>query len=61
MEGVVGSGLLETLNGGIHGLSGGGEGTAGQHLDLLCVSDFGAGVDDFLLGFEELPSEVSEL
>jgi hypothetical protein len=61
MEGMISSGLLETLNGSVHCLSGSGEGTAGQHLDLLCVSDFSASVDDFLSGFKKFSGEVSEL
>jgi hypothetical protein len=42
-------------------LAGGNKGTGGQHLDLLGVVDFGTSIDHFLLGFEELLSEVSEL
>jgi hypothetical protein len=42
-------------------LAGSGEGTGGQHLDLLCMSDFGACLDDFLPGFLEFLSEVPEL
>ena len=61
MEGAVGSGLLETFGGGVHSLSGSGSGGAGQYLDLLHMSDFGAGINDFLSGFEELLSEVAEL
>ena len=61
MEGTIGPGLLETLDGGVHGLSGSSESAAGQHFDLLRVSYFGAHVDDLLSGFEELSSEVSEL
>ena len=61
MEGAIGPGLFETLDGSVHGLSGGGEGTTGQYFDLLHVSNFGASVDDFLLGFEKLLGEVSEL
>jgi hypothetical protein len=29
-------------------LTGGGKRAGGQGLDLLCVSDFGAGINDFL-------------
>ena len=61
MEGAISSGLLKTLDRSIHSLSGSGEGTAGQHLDSLGLSDFSTGVDDFLSNFLELPSEVSEL
>ena len=61
MEGAVGPGLFETLDRGIHGLSGGSEGTGGQHLDLLCVSNFGTCLNDFLMCFLELLGEVSEL
>ena len=61
MEGAIGSGLLETLDRGVHGLSGGGEGAAGQHLDLLRVSDLGASFDNFPSGFEEFLGKVSEL
>ena len=61
MEDAIGSGLFEMFGGSIHGLSCGGEGAAGQHLDLLCVSDFISGVDDFLAGLEEFLGEVSEL
>ena len=42
-------------------MSSSGEGAGGQHLNLLGVADFGVGVDHFLLGFEELLSELSEL
>ena len=61
MEGAVSPGLLETFNGGVHGLAGSGEGAGGQHLDLLCVSDFGARLNDFLSGLLKLLGEVLEL
>ena len=61
MEDAVGSSLLEAVDGGVYGLAGGGEGAGGQHLDLLCMSNFGARIDDFLSSFLELLSEVSEL
>ena len=37
------------------------EGASGQHLDLLGVTDFSMSIDHFLLGFEELLGEVTEL
>ena len=58
---MVSTSLLETLDGSVHGLLGGGKGAGGQHLDLLCMSDFGASVDDFLSGFLEFLGEVLEL
>jgi hypothetical protein len=61
VEDAIGPGLLETFDRGVHSLLGSSEGAASQHLDLLHVSDFGARIDDFLLGFEELLSEVPEL
>ena len=61
MEGAVGPGLFKAFSGGVHSVSGGGEGTSGQHLDLLGVSDFGTSVDDFLSSFLKRLSEVSEL
>ena len=61
MEGAIGSGLFETLDGSIHGLSGGCKGAGGQYLDLLCVSDFVAGVDDLLPGLLKFLDEVSKL
>ena len=61
MEHAIGSCLFESICRSIHGLAGCDEGASSQHLDLLSVADFGAGVDHFLLGFEELLSEVSEL
>ena len=61
MEGAVSSGLLETIGGGVHGLSGCGEGTTSEHLNLLGMSNFGTGVDDFLSSLEEFLSEVSKL
>ena len=53
--------MLETFDGGVHGLAGSGKGTCGQYFDLLCMSNLRACVDDFLSGFLELLSEVSEL
>ena len=61
MEGSISSGLLEPVDGGVHGLPGGGKCAGGQHLDLLRVSDRAAGIDDSLSGFLQLSSEVSEL
>ena len=61
MEGPVGSCLFESVDRGIHGLSSSGEGAGGQHLHLLGMSYFGAGVDDLLSDFLELVSEGSEL
>ena len=58
---MVGPGLFEEIDRGVHGLSGGGEGTSSQHLDLLRMSDFGAGFNDFLSGLLEFLGEVSEL
>ena len=61
MESPIGSGLLETFDGSVHSLAGGGEGAGGQHFDLLCVLDFGTSVDNFLPSFLKFSSEVSEL
>ena len=61
MEGSIGSRLFETVGGGIHGLSSGGEGASGQHFHLLGVSDFGVGVNDFSSGILELLGEGSKL
>ena len=61
MEGAIGSRLFEAFDRGIHRLSGSSEGARGQHLDSLCVSYFGARLDNFLMGFLELLSEMSEL
>ena len=61
MEDLVSPGLFESVDGGVHGLSGGGERTGSQYLDLLRVSDGGAGINDFLSGFLQLTGEVSEL
>ena len=48
MEDSISPGLFETLGRSVHGLSSSSKGAGGQHLDLLCVSNFGASVDDFL-------------
>ena len=61
MEGSVSPGLFETVDGGVHGLSGGVECTGGQYLDLLRVSDGVAGIDNFLSSFLQLSGEVLEL
>jgi hypothetical protein len=61
MEDAVGPRLFKAFNRGIHRLSGSGEGARGQHFDLLCVSNFVMRLDNFLTGFLELLSEVSEL
>ena len=61
MKDAISSGLLEPLGGGIHCLSGSGKGTRGQRFDVLRVTDFGVSVDNFLSGFKELLSELSEL
>ena len=37
------------------------EGASSQHLDLLSMTGFSAGIDHFLLSFKELLGEVSEL
>jgi hypothetical protein len=58
---TIGPGLFEAFDRSVHGLTGSGEGASGQHFDLLCVSNFGACLDDFLAGFLELLGEVSEL
>ena len=47
---MIGSGPFETFDGGVHGLTGSGEGTGGQYFDLLRVSNFGTSVNDFLSG-----------
>jgi hypothetical protein len=61
MEDAISSGSLESLGGGVHSLSGGCKGTRGQRLYMLCVANFGAGVDNFLSSFEEFLGELSEL
>ena len=61
MENAIGSGLLESFGGGIHGLSGGGESTCGQRFDMLRVTYFSASVDNFLASFEKFLGELSEL
>ena len=58
---MVGSGLFEAFDGGVHGLAGHGEGAGSQHFNLLRVLDFGASVDDFLSGLLKLLGEVLEL
>ena len=61
MEGTVGPRLLESLDRGIHRLSGSGKSACSQRLNLLGVADFSAGVDCFLSSFEKLLSELSKL
>ena len=61
MEDAICSGLLEVISGCIHHLSGRGEGTSGEYLDVLCVSDAGTSIDDLLSGFLEVLRESSEL
>ena len=61
MEGSVSPGLFESVDGGVHCLSGGGERAGSEDLDLLRVSDGVASVDDFLSGFLQFSSEVPEL
>ena len=61
VESAVGSGLLKSIHGSIHGLASGGEGTGSQHFDLLRMADLRSGVDYFLSSFGEFLSEVSEL
>ena len=55
VKGSVGSCLFDPFHRGIHGLTSGGESTECQHFDSLGLSNFGAGVDHFLLGLVELP------
>ena len=61
MERTISSCLLESCRQSIHSLTGCDEGASGQHLDLLGVVDFSAGIDHLLLSFEEFLGEVSEL
>ena len=61
MENTIRSGLFKTIRGLIHRLSSSGEGTGGQHFDLLRVSDTGTGIDDLLPGFLEVLRESSKL
>ena len=61
MKDAVGPCLLESFGRGIHGLASGGERTGSQRFDVLGVANFGASVDHFLAGFEELLSELSKL
>ena len=61
MEGLISSGLFETVDGGVHCLASGGERARSQHFDLLGVSDGGSGVDDLLSSFLQLSGEMSEL
>ena len=61
MKGTISPGLLEPLDRGVYGLTGSGESACGQRLDMLGVVDLGVRVDHFLLGFEELLGELSEL
>ena len=61
MKDAVRSGLFEAVSGRIHRLSGSGKGTGCEDLDLLCVSDASASVDDFLSGLLEVLCESSKL
>ena len=61
MEGAIGPCLFEAFDRGVHGLSSGGKGAAGQHFEPLSMVDLGSSIDDFLPCFEEFSSEVSEL
>ena len=61
MKGPIGPCLLESVGRGIHGLSGGGESTCSQRLDVLRVANFSTGVYHLLSSFEEFLSELSEL
>ena len=61
MKCAVGPGVFESLRGLIHCLASGGEGACGQYFDLLCVSNFGAGVDNLLADFLQFLGELSEL
>ena len=61
MEDAISSGLLESLGGGVDSLSGSGEGAGSQHFDVLCVTNFGAGVDNFLTSFKKFLGKLSEL
>ena len=58
---MAGSRLFEAIDRGVHSLSGSGEGASGQDLHLLGVSDFGAGVDDFLSDLLKFSGEGSKL
>ena len=61
MKGAIGSGLFESLGGGVYSLSGGGEGASGQRFDVLRMSYFSSGVDDFLASFKKFLGKPSEL
>ena len=61
MKGSIGPCLFEAIDGRVHGLSCGGEGTGGQHLHSLGMSDLGTGVDHFLPGVLEFSGEGSKL
>ena len=61
MEDAIGSRLFEACGGGVHGLSRGGKGAGGQHLDSLGLSNFGTGVDHLLSGFKEFSGELSKM
>ena len=50
MEGAIGSGLLETIDGCVHSLLGGGERASGQHFDSLGIPNCAARIDDLLSG-----------
>ena len=61
MEGTVGPRLFESVGRGVHGLSGSGERAGSQRFDVLGMANLGTRVDHFLVGFEKLMSELSEL
>ena len=61
MKDTVSPGLLESFSGGVHGLSGSGESACSQRFDVLHVTYFGTGVDDFLVSFEKFLGKLAEL
>ena len=61
VEGTIGSRLLEAIRGSIYGLPSCGECAGGQHLNLLCMTDFESSVNCFLSSFKELLSEMTEV